>query len=97
MSPVSAKVPTKKKKAGNFSVVSERDVPHSRNGKHHKIVAQILSDLEDLETGMAIQVPLSHLADTKENVRSALNRALLKKQITAATASDEAHFYIWKK
>jgi hypothetical protein len=100
MSPVSSKTSGKKavpKKIANFTTVRELDVPHSRNGKHHKIVVQILADLEELEPGMAIQVPLAHLADSKENVRSALNRALSKKKIVAATASDTTHFYIWKK
>lgn len=100
MCPVSSKSAGKKsakKKASHFSVVRELDVPHGRNGKHHKIVAQVLSDLADLEPGMAIQIPLTQLADSKENVRSALSRALTKKRIIAATASDATYFYIWKK
>ena len=85
------------KKKANFAVVRELDVPHSRNGKHHGIIAEIISDLEELEPGMAIQIPLASLKDSKENVRSALNRALAKKKIAAATASDTEHFYVWKK
>jgi hypothetical protein len=92
--PSSAK---KKQNQKNFGVVRETEVPRSRMGKHHAIVKEILNDLEDLESGMAIQVPLAHLNHSKENVRSALNRALLKKKINAATATDETFFYIWKK
>lgn len=102
MSPSRTKIALKRPRVkpsttANFPVVRKVDVPHSRNGKHHQIVADILHDLEELEPGMAIQVPLADLKDTKERIRSAINRALAKRNIVAATASDDGHFYIWKK
>ena len=69
--------------------------PRSRNGKHKKIVSAILRDLDDLGEGVAFKVPLADLGDTKENVRSALNRATRKSGRDVATATDENFLYVW--
>jgi hypothetical protein len=79
----------------HFRTVAQFDVPHSRNGKHKKIVTMILRDLDQLKDGAAIRVPLSELGDSKENVRSALNRATRKTRRNVATASDDDFLYIW--
>jgi hypothetical protein len=55
----------------------------------------ILRDLEQLRDGAALRVPLAELKDTKENVRSALNRATRKTQRNVATATDENFLYVW--
>ncbi len=79
----------------NFSSVEQAEVPKGRTGKHHLIVARILSDLAQIEPGRALKIPLSKLDDTKENVRSALNRASRAKRISVSTASDEEFLYVW--
>lgn len=79
----------------NFSSIEQAEVPKGRTGKHHLIVARILSDLAQLEPGRALKIPLSKLNDSKENVRSALNRSSRAKGIAVSTASDEEFFYIW--
>jgi hypothetical protein len=71
------------------------NVPQGRHGKHNKIVATILSDLDKLKNGSAIKIPLSELAESKEKVRSALNRATRKAGRTVATASDASFLYLW--
>ena len=81
--------------AAHFKTMSQIDVPHSRNGKHKQIVTIILRDLDQLKEGAAIKVPLKELADTKENVRSALNRAARKANLNVATATDEEFLYVW--
>ena len=40
---------------------------------------------------------LADLADSKENVRSALNRATHKRGQAVATASDETYLYVWNE
>jgi hypothetical protein len=55
----------------------------------------ILRDLEKLKDGAAIRVPLAELGDTKENVRSALNRATRNAKLNVATATDENFIYVW--
>ena len=72
-------------------------MPNGRNGKHKQIVTRILSDLDQIDEGAALKVPLAELMQSKENVRSALNRATRKRGRTVATASDEAFLYIWNE
>jgi len=79
----------------NFKTMSVPDVPRGRNGKHKLIVSRILSDLEQVDIGVALKVPLDGLADSKEKVRSALNRATRKAGLNVATASDDNFLYVW--
>ena len=79
----------------HFKTMAMVDVPRSRNGKHKKIVTAILRDLDGLGEGAAFKVPLGELGDTKENVRSALNRATRKSNREVATATDENFLYVW--
>lgn len=81
----------------NFKTMAQVDVPQGRNGKHKQIVSQILSDLDQAEDGVAIKVPLTELAETKEKVRSALNRAIHKSGRNVATASDDNFLYVWNQ
>jgi hypothetical protein len=70
----------------HFKTMAMVDVPRSRSGKHKKIVSAILRDLDDLG---------EDLGDTKENVRSALNRATRKSGRNVATATDDDFLYVW--
>ncbi len=81
----------------NFKSMAQKDVPRGRNGKHREIVTRILSDLDQLDAGVAIMVPLAQLVESKEKVRSALNRATRKKGRQVATASDDTFLYVWNE
>ncbi len=81
----------------NFRSVRTVDVPHGRNGKHRAIVTRILSDLDQIDGTVAIKVPLAQLTESKEKVRSALNRATRKAGRRVATASDDTFLYIWNE
>jgi hypothetical protein len=83
--------------AMNFNSILQRDVPKGRDGKHKQIVAQLLSDLEKLAMGSALRIPLEDLPDTKENIRSALNRATRQRGMEVATSSDAEFLYVWKQ
>jgi len=89
--------PQIKKQKPNFTHIPQIDVPQGRNGKHKGLVTRILSDLDHLQPGVAIKVELAALADSKENVRSALNRATRKSGRKVATASDGAFLYVWNE
>ena len=91
MSPRSQKSPM------NFRTMAQVDVPQGRNGKHKGIVTKILSDLDQLKEGVALKVPLADLADGKEKVRAALNRATRKRGSNVATATDENYLYVWNQ
>lgn len=79
-----------------FQSILQLDVPKGRDGKHKRIVTQLLSDIDQLAAGSALKVPLSVLPDTKENIRSALNRATRFRGIEVATSSDADYLYVWK-
>ena len=87
----------KPKAAMNFKRMAQSDVPQGRNGKHKSIVTKILSDLDQIRPGVALKVPLTQLSDSKEKVRSALNRATRKAGRQVATASDDTFLYIWNE
>ncbi|MGB9466334.1 MAG: hypothetical protein WBR10_14590 [Candidatus Acidiferrum sp.] len=78
-----------------FKTMVQLDVPQGRNGKHILIVTAILKDLDRLKAGSALKVPLADLAESKEKVRSALNRATRKAGRKVATASDATFLYVW--
>ena len=84
-----------KKAPLQYETMAQVDVPQGRNGKHKQIVSLILNDLDQLKGGSALKVPLAELAETKEKVRSALNRATRKEGRKVATATDNRYLYIW--
>jgi len=79
-----------------FESMLQADVPKGRDGKHRRIVEALLSDIDQLEIGSALKIPLSELPDTKENIRSALNRATRQREIEIATSSDDEFLYVWR-
>jgi hypothetical protein len=79
----------------HFGTMLQLDVPQGRNGKHKLIVTAILKDLDQLKAGAALKVPLAELGESKEKVRSALNRATRKAGRNVATASDATFLYVW--
>jgi len=91
MSPRSVKAPM------NFETMSQSDVPQGRNGKHKTIVTKIISDLDQVGTNVALKVPLADLGESKEKVRSALNRATHKAKRNVATATDGNYLYVWNE
>jgi len=79
----------------HFKTMEQSDVPQGRNGKHKQIVTMILQDLDNLRADSALKVPLEELTESKEKVRSALNRATRKAGRKVATASDATFLYVW--
>jgi len=52
--------------------------------------------MEQLEPDRALRIPLTALPDSKENIRSALNRATRQRGMEIATSSDSNFLYVWK-
>jgi hypothetical protein len=82
-------------KIRSFDTMEQASVPTGRNGKHKAITTRILDDLEGLEAGKALRIPLSELNDTKVNIRSALARASHKNGKAVGTAADDDYLYVW--
>jgi len=51
--------------------------------------------MDALKDGSALKAPLAELVQSKEKVRSALNRATRKAGRQVATASDTNFLYVW--
>jgi hypothetical protein len=81
----------------NFKTMAQANVPQGRKGKHNEVVSKILSDLDQLPEGAALKIPLTELTESKEKVRSALNRATHKGSRNVATASDSEFLYVWNE
>lgn len=79
-----------------YESIKQADVPKGRDGKHKQIITAILNDIDLLESDYALKIPISALPDSKENVRSALNRATRQRGVEVATSSDAEFLYIWK-
>jgi hypothetical protein len=79
-----------------YQSIKQTEVPKGRDGKHKKIVTELLSDLEQLEPERALKIPLEALPDSKENIRAALNRATRQRSIEVSTSSDAEFLYVWK-
>lgn len=83
-------------KAMHFESILQAQVPKGRDGKHKKIITQLLSDITQLPVGSALKIPLAELPDSKENIRSALSRAGKQNKLDLATSSDENYLFVWK-
>src|SRR5438105_1466518 len=92
-----AVAPGFKKSPMHFKAMRQADVPQGRNGKHKQVVTRILSDLDQIAAGIALKVPLAQLTESKEKVRSALNRATRESGRSVATASDDDYLYVWNE
>lgn len=82
--------------SGRFESILQVDVPRGREGKHKHIVQKLIRAIEGLTDGSALKIPLADLPDSKENIRSALSRAVRQQNLDIATSSDESHLYVWK-
>jgi hypothetical protein len=80
----------------HFESILQSEVPQGRRGKHHQTVEMIIGDLEQLAPGRAMKIELEQLPDSKENVRSALNRETRLRGMNISTSSDEHFLYVWK-
>ena len=68
-----------------------------RRGKHHDIVERILGELEGVQPGSALEIPLADVNGIGlANLRSAVHRASVSAGIAIETVADEKNFYVWK-
>lgn len=82
----------------HFETVGVNDVPHERKGKHNALMTRILHDLQRIQPGIALKVPVSALGSEKiENIRAALAREIKKTTLKIGTLIDDDYFYVWRK
>lgn len=82
----------------NFETLEVGDVPHERKGKHNALMGRILHDLQRIEPGTALKIPVAALGSEKiENIRAALTREIKKTTLKIGTSIDDDYFYVWRK
>ena len=87
---------TQKRKDDNFESISQNDLPSGRKGKHYALLVRVLQDLERLQEGRAIRIPLADCNGSVADIRAAIFRASDKQHFEIATSSDDEFFYVWK-
>ena len=82
----------------NFETTEVGNVPHERKGKHNALMTRVLHDLQRIEPGVALKIPVSALGSQKlENIRAALAREIKKTTLKIGTSVDDDYFYVWRK
>jgi hypothetical protein len=79
-----------------FKTIPQSELPDGRRGKHHEILSQVLADLEELEAGRALKIPLADFSGSVADLRSAILRGTSKRKIKVASSSDDEFLYVWK-
>lgn len=92
-----AKTEKTKPMPSKYRQVALSDVRRGRRGKHHDLVEGILTELETVPAGSALQIPLAQIALGLANVRSAVHRGAIAKGVEIETLADDDNFYVFKK
>jgi len=70
---------------------------HGRKGKHNDLVNGILTELEVLPPGSALEIPLGGVAIGLANIRSAVHRGATSRGLEIETLADDRNFYVFRK
>jgi hypothetical protein len=95
-------MPREEKAGAKHPVLKYRRVELStlrkgRRGKHHDLVEGILGELEGVQPGSALEIPLADVNGIGlANLRSAVHRASASLGLAIETVADERNFYVWK-
>src|SRR5580700_5698872 len=85
-----------KKEIRKYRRVELSSLRKGRRGKHHDIVAGILGELEGVQPGSALEIPLADVNGIGlANLRSAVHRASTSAGLSVQTLADEKNFYVW--
>ena|SRR5437762_10411673 len=81
-----------------YNCVEISSLNHARRGKHHELVQGILSELNLLKSGSALEIPLATVEGVRlANLRSAVHRAAASEGLEIETVVNEDNFYVWKQ
>ena len=86
-----------KQPALKYRRVELSSLRNGRRGKHHDLVEGILGELEGVQPGSALEIPLADVNGIGlANLRSAVHRASTSAGLAIETLADERNFYVWK-
>jgi hypothetical protein len=82
---------------GQYHRVEISSLDRGRRGKHHELVQGILKELETVEPGSALEIPLGDVGGIGlTNLRSAVHRGATSTGLAIETLADGNNFYVWK-
>jgi hypothetical protein len=83
--------------AGKYHRVEVSSLDRGRRGKHYELVEGIFKELEAVEPGSALEIPLADVGGIGlTNLRSAVHRGATSAGISIETLADGNNFYVWK-
>ena len=85
------------RKQPEFERLPLSELRQGRRGKHHDLVKRIAGEMESLDEGEAMKIPLEDAGVTLSNLRSAVTRAMLARGVRIATFCDGKSLFLWKK
>ena len=91
----------KEKKSGvqpplKYRRVEVSGLSRNRLGKHHDLVEGIFRELEMLQAGAALEIPLSDVGGIGlAKFRSAIHRGSASRGIAIETLADKENLYVW--
>jgi hypothetical protein len=88
---------TKSQPTAKYRQVEIASLKTGRHGKHHELVQGIVRELEALQAGSALEIPLTEVGGIGlANLRSAVHRAAASSGLGIETVADDGKFYVWK-
>jgi hypothetical protein len=81
----------------DFERVPLSELRQGRQGKHHDLTTDIAAQIDRLPDGEAMKIPLEDVHVSLPNLRSAIGRTMLARDIKVGTFSDGKNLFIWKK
>jgi hypothetical protein len=83
--------------AGKYHRVEIASLDRGRRGKHYELVQGIFKELETVDIGSALEIPLTDVGGIGlTNLRSAVHRGAASMGLAIETLADEDNFYVWK-
>jgi hypothetical protein len=83
--------------AGKYRRVEISGLDRGRRGRHFELVHGIINELQSVEAGLALEIPLDDVNGVGvANLRSAVHRGANTAGLAIETLADEKHFYVWR-
>jgi hypothetical protein len=80
-----------------YNRVEISSLSQARRGKHHELMQGILRELNLLERGSALEIPLASVGGIGlANLRSAVHRMAASQGLAIETQANEENLYVWK-
>jgi hypothetical protein len=83
--------------AGKYRRVQISGLDRGRRGRHFDLVHGIIDELQSIEAGLALEIPLDDVDGVGlANLRSAVHRGASSAGLAIETLADEKNFYVWR-